>query len=230
MGLIIMTGVALFAITDIAFAAAVVSFISLVNTLVALRKGYRFIDTGYVRWILAGSVPAMALGLLLLAWLSEYYYDLLKLMLGFVIILGGCLLMISPAPREMRSSRLTSFSFGAAGGVLAGLYSASGAPLAYFMYRQPLDINAVRFSLLAVFAATTGIRSIMVAGSGQMTSDIVMTSLLAVPLVIVVTLLTSRVAHLVPDHTVRVMVFMILLLAGLFLITGSLDLTGQLFI
>ena len=222
MGLIIMTGVALFSITDIAFAAAVVSFISLANTLVALRKGRNHVDLGYVRWILAGGIPAMALGIVLLTWLSANFYEFLKLLLGIVVIAGGCLLMLSPAPWPQRSSRMTSVIFGLTGGVLAGLYSASGAPLAYYMYRQPLGINVIRFTLLAVFAATTAIRSIMIVMSGQMTLDMVMMSLLAVPLVVVVTLLTSKTTHLVPDQAVRKIVFLVLLLAGGVLIAGSL--------
>ncbi|MBO6658178.1 MAG: hypothetical protein JJ934_14880, partial [Pseudomonadales bacterium] len=54
MGLIIMVGVALFAIADIAFTAAVVSFISLVNALVAMRKGRHHIDWSLAGWMLAG--------------------------------------------------------------------------------------------------------------------------------------------------------------------------------
>lgn len=225
MGLIIMTGVAVFAIADIAFAAAVVSFISLVNTLVALRNGYRVIDWRYVQWILAGGIPAMAIGLVLLGWLSEHFYEMLKLLLGIVIILGGSLLMISPAPYAERSSRLASLGFGTFGGLLAGLYSASGAPLAYYMYRQPLDINIIRFSLLAVFAATTAVRSVMIGVSGQLTVEIISVSLAAIPLVILVTLGTSKLVHLVPDHTVRLIVFVVLVLAGGFLIADSLGFT-----
>jgi hypothetical protein len=112
MGLIIMAGVALFNITDIAFAAAVVSFISLTNAGVALRYGHRHVDWLFVRRILLGMIPAMALGIALLTYLSEHYYALLKLLLGFVIILAGTSLMLAPAPFGSRSSSLMFTVFG----------------------------------------------------------------------------------------------------------------------
>ena len=116
MGLIIIVGVALFDITDIAFAAAVVSFISMTNAGVALRQGHRYVDWLFVRRILLGMIPAMALGIILLTYLSEHYYTLLKTLLGFFIILAGTSLMIAPAPFSAQSSGLMFTLFGTLGG------------------------------------------------------------------------------------------------------------------
>lgn len=220
MGLIVMAGVALFSIADISFAAAVVSFISLLNASIALRKGYRMIDWDYVGWITFGLVPALVVGFALLNYLSERYYEVLKMLLGIVIVLAGTMLMISPAPFAARSGRLGTGVVGVAGGLIAGLYSAGGAPLAYFMYRQPLSINAIRFSLLAIFVITTGFRSIVVGAAGQLTYEIVYTSLLAIPVVVVATLATARVVPFIPDRGVRTLVFVVLTGAGLFLVFG----------
>lgn len=217
MGLIIMVGVTLFAIADIGFAAAVVSFISLVNASVALRSGYRHVDLVLVKWVLLGLIPLMALGLWLLDYLSQNYYQILKLMLGVVVVVAGTSLMISPSAFKQRSSKVSFAVCGALGGLLAGLYSAGGAPLAYFSYRQPLSINIIRFSLLAVFAASTAVRAVMIGASGQLNMEIVQTSALAVPLVILVTLAVTRYVHLVPDKLVRVTVFVVLIISGVFL-------------
>lgn len=222
MGLLIMVGVALFSLADIAFAAAVVSFISLANTCVALRSGYRHIDWVFVKWVLTGLVPAMILGIVLLNYLSAYYYDLLKLLLGVVVILAGTSLMIAPSSFSKRSGSVPLIACGSLGGLLAGLYSAGGAPLAYFAYRQPLSINVIRFSLLSVFAASTFIRTIMIAVAGQLDADIMRMSLIAIPLVVIVTLITSRFVHLVPDRVVRVSVFIVLIVAGGSLVSASL--------
>lgn len=221
MGLITMAGVAVLGIADIAFSAAVVSFVSLVNALVALRKGYRQVDWQLVRWVVTGLLPAMVCGIALLAYLSENYYSLLKLLLGFVIILAGTLLMISPAPFARRSGRFMQSAAGVSGGLLAGLYSAGGAPLAYFMYRQPVELNVIRFSLLAIFAITTSARSVMIGVSGQLNTSILAMSAAAVPLVVLVTLATSRLTPHVPDRLVRVLVFFVLVAVGGFLIFGG---------
>ena len=110
---------------------------------------------------------------------------------------------------------------GVSGGLLAGLYSAGGAPLAYFMYRQPVALNVIRFSLLAIFAITTSARSIMVGVFGQLNMSIVVMSAVAVPLVIVVTLATARLTPHVPDRLVRLLVFFVLLVVGGILIFGG---------
>ena len=51
-----------------------------------------------MKWIDITFLPAMAIALALLTYLSEHYYNLLKLLLGLVIILAGSMLMISPRP------------------------------------------------------------------------------------------------------------------------------------
>jgi len=164
----------------------------------------------------------MAFGITLLTYLSEHHYLLLKTLLGFVIILAGTSLMIAPAPNSAQSSGLMFTLFGTFGGLLAGLYSAGGAPVAYFAYRQPLSINTIRFSLLAVLCVSTAIRAAMVGVSGQLSIAILQMSAVAIPLVIGVTLLASRYVQLVPDHLVRRSVFIVLIVAGIFLIVTSL--------
>lgn len=223
MGLIIMAGVTLLGLTEIAFAAAVVSFISLLNAVIALRTGYRQVDVRLVKWILVGLIPAMAVGLLLLEYLSSHAYGALKLMLGIVVVAAGVSMMISPTPFRAQSTGVAFTVCGAMGGLLTGLYSAGGAPLAYFVYRQPIALDVIRFSLLAVFAVSTAIRATMVAATGQLSVEILQVSLLSVPVVVLVTLLSSRYLHLIPDKMVRVIVFLVLMAAGAFLIGGNLD-------
>ncbi len=103
---------------------------------------------------------------------------------------------------------------------MGGMYSAGGAPLAYLMYRQPLAVNVVRASLLFLFSLSTSGRMLVVGISGQINSNIVLLSMLAIPLVIVVTMLTARINHRLPDALVRRGAFVLLILLGLFLLFG----------
>ena len=57
-----------------------------------------------MKWIGITFLPAMAIALALLTYLSEHYYNLLKLLLGLVIILAGSMLMISPRPYARKSN------------------------------------------------------------------------------------------------------------------------------
>ena len=218
MGLIIMAGVALLNIADIAFTAAVVSFISLLNASIALRSGYRMIDWDYVKWITVGLVPSLVAGFILLDYLSRNYYDGLRMLLGVVVVLAGTMLMISPAPFRQRSGPVTTGLCGSVGGLIAGLYSAGGAPLAYFMYRQPLSINTIRFSLLVVFVISTGFRAVVVGVAGQLNTDILSMALIAIPVVVIATVGASQLVPHVPDKMVRMIVFVVLTGTGLFLV------------
>ena len=74
MGLLTMAGITLLGIADIAFAAAVVSFISMANTGVGLKKNYGQVDWTYLKRISVTFLPAMAIALILLTYLSSNFY------------------------------------------------------------------------------------------------------------------------------------------------------------
>ncbi len=222
MGLVIIGGVTLLGLADVGFAAAVISLISLVNTGVALRSTYKHVNYAYLRDISISLVPAMVVGVLLLNYLSTAAYDLLKAILGLVIIVAGILLMLQPVPRDKPAARPWVFLTGSIGGVIAGLFSAGGAPLAYFMYRQPLVLVTIRATLLSFFAVSTFGRSVIIGIDGQLTQEVLITAVVSVPVVILVTMSTLRVADRVPDAMVRRIVFLLLILMGLSLISQTL--------
>lgn len=218
MGLLIIAGVTALDIAEISFTAAVISIISLTNTAVALRHNRRHIDTHYLKWVSIALVPVMVGGFMLLNYLSADYYNLLKVLLGIVIISAGVMLMITPAPYRNQSPKLAIFSCGVLGGLIAGLYSAGGAPLAYFMYRQPIELNVVRSTLLAIFAISTMWRTVLAAVAGHLDSSVLIVAGVSIPVVVLVTMLTGRVVHHVPDKLVRRLVFILLIGVGTFLI------------
>ena len=104
------------------------------------------------------------------------------------------------------------------GGVMAGLYSSGGPPLAYFMYRQPIELNTIRATLLAIFAISTLWRTFVVAVAGHIDSQVLITAATSIPIVIVATLVTGKFMHLIPDRLVRRLVFFLLMGTGVFLV------------
>ena len=220
MGLIIIGGVAALALADIGLAAAVISLISLVNAAVALRHTYKFIDSSFVLWICAGMLPMIVVGVFILEYLSATSYEMLRIILGIFIVTAGTLLMLKPSPFGRISVPWVRIVVGGVGGIMGGTYGAGGAPLAYFMYRQPLDINIIRASLLAVFGLSTLFRSVTVALAGQLNQEVLMLAGFSVPVVIFVTVMTSRVSHHIPDALVRKFVFVLLIMLGVFLIVS----------
>ena len=218
LGLIIIAGVTVLDIAEISFSAAVISIITFVNTVVALRNNRRHIDFDYLKWISLGLVPVLVAGVILLEYLSSKYYNFLQTLLGIVIIGAGIMLMITPAPYKEKSSNTATTLCGVLGGLIAGLYSAGGAPLAYYMYRQPVELNVVRATLLAIFAISTFWRTLVVAAAGHIDGRVLVTAGASIPVVVIVTVVTSRFVHQIPDRFVRRLVFVLLIGVGAFLI------------
>ena len=220
MGVVIIVGATLLDLQVIAYSAAIISLISLVNSSVALRKSYKNLDTDYFRWLCCWLVPGLAAGVALLAYLSRNHYDILRMLLGGLVIAAG-ILMIMKLPRlQERSTPVQAGAFGLVGGVFGGLFSAGGSAFAYFLYRQPIEMRVVRATLLSVLLISTVIRTIMISLTGQITAEILMTALFAVPIVVVVTEATGHYISFFPDRAVRKMVVAIMMIAGLFLVFG----------
>lgn len=222
MGLIIMGGVALFGLVDISVAAAVVSFIGLLNAAVALLRTHRFIDFEFVKPIALGMAPLIIVGVLLLSYWSEANHELLKTVLGLMIVMAGILLMLKPEPFAQRSEPAASLLFGFTAGLMGGLYAAGGPPIAYYLYRQPVAIQTIRATLLSIIAFATIFRSGVAAWQGHITVNVLSLTALAIPVVIIMTLVGTKLLPVVPERMVRRAAFILLILMGVSLISSSL--------
>ena len=119
-----------------------------------------------------------------------------------------------------RSGGALTLAFGVLGGVIGGLFSSGGSAWAYHLYRQPINVDVIRATLLAVLIVSCVVRTIMITVAGQMTTSILITALISVPVVIVVTEVTSRNLTRIPDNIVRRLVVGLMTLTGFFLIFG----------
>lgn len=225
MGLIVMGGVALLGIIELTTAAAVVSMVSLVNVVVALRRHYRHIHKRLVAAILAGMAPMIFVGVQLLDFLSQENLMLLKFLLGLVIVVAGILLVSKPTPYAQVTGTLPAIATGMGAGLMGGMYGAGGAPTAYLMYRQPLLIQVVRATLLSTFAISTVIRTGFIAVEGHLTNQVGILFAYSVPVVIVMTLIGDKIAPLVPETGVRRAALWLLVgIGGTLMVSGAVEL------
>ena len=204
----------LFELAPLRDAANAATVLSLVNATVALRGHKHAVDWPLIRATGVGTVVGVAAGVALLAWLSDNSVQVLRLLLGVVVIAcaGIVLLRVEPLPR--RSPPGAFLVTGVLSGILGGLFSASGPPLVYQFYRQPLTLDAVRDSLLALLAITSLLRLVMVVPAGQFTWDAVVLSALASPVVVGVAWWMRR--H--PPHWDRA--FVLKIVCALLVLTG----------
>ncbi|MGV3494698.1 MAG: TSUP family transporter [Ramlibacter sp.] len=174
----------LFDLVPLREAANAATVLSLVNAAVALRGHKHAVDWPTVRSTGLGTVVGVAAGVALLAWLSENAVLVLRLLLGVVVIACAAIVLLRVEPLKRRSPPRAFLVTGMLSGILGGLFSASGPPLVYQFYRQPLTLDAVRDSLLALLAITSLLRLVMVVPAGQFTWDAVVLSALASPVVV----------------------------------------------
>ncbi|WP_315980327.1 TSUP family transporter [Aliamphritea spongicola] len=102
LGMIVMGTVTAINLVPIAFTAVVISAVTLINGLFALKGNLKAVDWRKVMLTTAGILPGVIAGLILLDYMSEEFSELLQLLLGITIILGGLMIMLKPQPLENR--------------------------------------------------------------------------------------------------------------------------------
>lgn len=220
MGLIIMGAATLFDLVPVAFSAVVVTMTSMFNIILALLREHRHIHWHSVLFATLGMAPALILGVMTLDYLSAESARMLKALLGAFILVGATLLILKPHPREQLETGWRDLLAGAAGGFFGGLFSTAGPPLVYHLYRQPFGIDVIRTTLLAIFGFTTVLRNGYVAVAGDFSREMLMTSLLAIPVVYLATVLGQRFPPPLAETGMRRLAFALLAVLGFLLLLG----------
>jgi uncharacterized membrane protein YfcA len=167
LALILLGLTGLFELAPLADVANVATVTALFTSAIHLRGARKDLDWPMMRSTILGSVIGVAVGVGLLGWLSANVQMVLRLLLGIVIVACAIVVLVRTEPLPQRSSNASFQGFGFLSGVLGGLFSASGPPLVYQFYRQPLRLAALRDTLMASLAFGGVMRVIMVVASGQ---------------------------------------------------------------
>lgn len=173
------------------------------------------------------SLLGVAAGVALLGWLSGNAVTVLRGLLGLSIMAAAVLLMLQTRPRASLSGAGAFRAVGALSGLLGGLFSSSGPPLVFHMYRQPLPAAQVKQCLLLMFALNQVMRLVLVVGAGQFAAHAAWLSLAAVPVVYGVTWLQHHHMPEVDARLARRLVSALLLLAGGALLASALIGAGR---
>jgi uncharacterized membrane protein YfcA len=184
MALILLGLTSLFELAPLPDVANVATVLSLASAAIALRGTRGSLDWAVWKPTVSGSVFGYGAGVALLAWLSANVVTVLRLLLGVVVIACAVIVLLRAAPLAQRSSRGSFRGFGFVSGVLGGLFSASGPPLVYQFYRQPLALDSVRDTLVAALATGSLIRLAMVVPTGQFTLRSLLLCAASVPLAV----------------------------------------------
>ncbi len=214
MGLLIIAVAASSKLFDLEVTAAAVSLLSLVNIVLSLHGHYHLVHGRTLRLLAIGQLPAIALGVWLLAVLNTHATAWLQLLLAGFLVVGSAAMMLRPIPRAELSGTAGTLTAGFAGGLLGGLFAASGPVMGWFCYRQPLPVTEIRATLLGCFAITTLARTVMVGATGRLTADVLMLAGVALPAVLLGTFLGRRYPPAIAESQMRRLAFGALLAMG----------------
>ena len=213
-GLIVVGAAAVGGLAPVAFMAAVVSVATLVNAAVALSGRTQEIRRRDAGLLIAGMLPMVIVGVVLLDYLSDRLTAALHVALALTIMGAGIVLTLRPDPRRVASGTWATLAMGSLSGLLMGLFSTGGPPVVYHLYRQPYAVAAVRATLLATFAAACIARIAFLGIQGGMTLEIVSLSAACVPIVIGGTVLARRFPPPLTDRAARRLAFALLMGLG----------------
>ncbi len=185
--LILLGLVSVLHIASIADTANAAMVLTLVSAWTYFRTQRALVPWQLVRPAMIGSAIGVAGGVALLGWLSGASLVLLRALLG-VCVLACAVLLLARRSQDAAPMKASRFAFvGVLAGLLGGLFSTSGPPLVYYLYRQPLDRELVRRSLLLLFAFGALVRLVLVLPSGQFSLRAALLAACAVPVVYGVT-------------------------------------------
>lgn len=221
LGMVVMGVVTMFGLLPIAFTSVVISLMAFSNGAFALKGDVKSLDKKALLFTSLGMLPAIALGLFVLTFMSAEFGHLLQFLLGIAIILGGATSMLKPEPIK-KVSHPAAFSLaGFVGGFLAGLFSVAGPPLVYQFYRQPMDIKTIRLCLLTIFLISSFLRTVMVGVQGGLELNMFTFSLLCMPVVFVTTWLGKNYPPPLSPLNMRRLAIGLLILIGVSLMAKS---------
>jgi uncharacterized membrane protein YfcA len=222
LGLIVLGAVTALDIAPIPFTAGVVSLVVVINGTTALHGHTHEIAKASLMPILLGLVPGVVVGFFLLTYLDANLPALLRLLLGAFILVASVTMVFKPHPRQQLSGPLSHSVVGFGGGIFGGLFNTSGPPIIYLLYRQPLDVPAIRATLLAVFWIAASWRAVLLAVEGGYGTDMLILTLLCLPVIILTARLGRRLANRLPPLLMRRFAFMLLAILGAVLILPAL--------
>ncbi|MBV8187476.1 MAG: sulfite exporter TauE/SafE family protein [Alphaproteobacteria bacterium] len=176
-------------LTDAVNATTTVGFCT-AWTFLYRRRALR-IERVLVPTLVASAAGIMA-GALVLVWLADTAYQVLRLVLGLSIVACALSLWHAARPLPSLSSPAAYALTGGIAGLMAGMFSAPGPPLVYLLYRQPKPMAWIQESLMVIFGLGTTLRLLILVPSGQFSLLSLQLAVEALPVVFVVTSYAAR--------------------------------------
>ncbi len=168
--------------------------------------------------VVIGTIVCVPVGLMLLKVFGPTHPELVRRVLG-VVIIGFSVWSLrgkTPEPREMRWP--VGLAAGMMGGVLGGAFTMSGPPLVAYVYSLPLSRDALKASLNACFVLNCLYRLVLIISAGDVTRPVVIEFGCCVPAIGLGVIVGMVLARRVATDRFRRMAWVVFGLLGLILL------------
>lgn len=190
------------------------SFLVVMNAATFLYRRRPICVESAMKAAVLASMAGSFLGMGILTYLAANAVHLLRTLLGLIVI-GCALLLWRMAKPHVKTSPPRIFAaVGVLSGVLGGMFSTSGPPLVYLVYRQPWPLERIQESLIFAFGVGALLRLSVMGLAGQISAQSLLLAAEAVPVVLLVTLLTANRKPPVSREMLRQIVCVLLIGAG----------------
>ncbi len=207
---------------SVAQLALVVSFLSLVNSTTALRGALEHIDKRILLHLFSGIIPGAVIGVWVLHQLSVSDQSQLRILLGLSVLISALLLIKKPTPTTTPPSRIAINLSGVIGGIMGGLFSTFGPPIAYLLYRNAIALKTILSTLLATFWLTAVMRIAIVHSLGSVDFSVYCVALAGAPWIILCTRLSQRYPPKISEHRLRQLALVLLAISGFSILISGL--------
>lgn len=190
----------------------------LLNSYIVIRH-HRHVET---KLLVRRILPLMGLGLIAGIALFNYLHsDMLKTAFGIFVVLLSVRELFLLRKRDLQRSPLSKAqeaSWLLAGGIIQGVFASGGPPAVYVAGRIIPQKANFRSTLAALWIALNLVLTISYIITGRLNPDSLSRSAMLLPVVLISIVLGEKLHHLMDEHRFRIIVFALLLCAGLSLI------------
>jgi uncharacterized membrane protein YfcA len=202
-------------VKSVVVTSTVLGTITLLPLLVEARRHVRL---AAVAALLAGSLAGIPAGILLLDWIDP---EALKILVGVTVIAASVLVYWVRDVRATRAGVIPAVAAGAVSGVLGGSTSMSGPPVVLYLLGAERDMEAFRGTLIAFFLPMSLVTIAGLAAVGRVTPDVLRTSAIALPALVVGLVLGAWLRYRVREELFRLLVLMLLIFTSIGVIISA---------
>lgn len=193
--------------------------LSMLLTIVLFYEVHSIAKPKEISQLIVSGIIGTILGSLLLVYI---YVPLLKLLIG-VIIVPFALAQLLDFKINI-DSKVFQIPVGLLSGFLGGATSMSGPPVVLFFQNMGYDKRVFRANLVSYFLLLYPFSLPTYWFSGLITADVIYSTAITAPAMIIGTLLGSRLVHRVNERIFRTITLILVIVSGLFSIVTSLSL------